>query len=568
MLDHGELDRGRHVNYWDWDPALRREVRRVLPDADEDDVTDKLHNLGRLMGDRIADNSDVVDREPPVLHTHDRDGEVVNEVERHPRHVENERLAFEAGCVADSFRPPEGRDRPHPLTDSLASYYLLCYSDVGLACAVSMTGGAALVLERHDPELGDYLDRLTRRDYGSLAQGAMFITERQGGSDVGANETTAEWDGEEGCYRLSGEKWFCSNVDAEVPLVLARTPGAPEGTAGLSMFVVPPEIQEDDDEVYRRLKDKLGTKSVPTGEVEFDGARAYMVGEEGRGFKYMTAMLNYERVTNAMGSCGGVARALLEAKVHAANREAFGRALDRHPLMQADLVWMTVEHEAATAFSFDAVRAFHGHYREDDEEAYRLMRAIVPVAKYVTGELAVEISSYSMEVHGGDGYTEDWVTERLLRDAQVAPIWEGTSNILSLDLLRSMAKEASHEAVVDRLNSYLDDAEHPYLVDVADDAAVLARKLETSLEAVATGGESYAQLQAKRLADELYDAYASALLVSEAQDDVDDGDGRLALVARYFVDSRDGGVRDDEFEIEWFDAISRYGEVDPDELPT
>ncbi|MCX2819950.1 acyl-CoA dehydrogenase family protein [Haladaptatus sp. F3-133] len=571
MLSYSEHDEGRGMNYWEVDPALRDEVQRVYTDDEYRWAEERLSRFGELVGERVADNSDTIDDSPPSLETYDRYGDIVNRVGYHPAQKENDRTAYENGAVADSFDAPDGRGEPMPLTHSLAHYYLICYCDIGLACSVSMTGGAALVLEqcddegRHDGVFGD----LTARDLGELRQGAMFLTEEQGGSDVGANETIAEPTGEEGVYELTGEKWFCSNIDAGAALVLARRPDAPEGTDGLSLFVLKQddELRESGDVYYRRLKDKLGTKSVPTGEVELRGARARLVGEPERGFRYMTEMLNYERLTNAVGSCGTMARALLESKVHAADREAFGKPIERYPLMKKDLVDMTVTHETATAVSFEAADALNAYVRDQDDEAYRAMRVLVPVAKYRTGEDAVEMASYAMEVLGGNGYVEEFVTERLLRDVQVTPIWEGTSNILALDVLRGMAKEGAHTDILDRIDGYLDEAEHEAVASVAETVAGARDELEEVMNDVATAGVDRAQLRAKDLADLIYDVYASALLVSEAERDARNGDGRKALVARRFVDRNlgDGRITDDT-PLKRYEEIAKYGTVDVEEL--
>jgi acyl-CoA dehydrogenase len=398
----------------------------------------------------------------------------------------------------------------------------------------------------------------------------MFLTEKQGGSDVGATETVARR--EDGEWRLYGEKWFCSNVDAEGKLVLARREGAPEGTEGLSLFLVPhTKDGEPNDMLCRRLKDKLGTISVPTGEVELDGARGHLIGEAERGFKYMTEMLNLERLSNAVAACGIMGRGLLEAKVHAANREAFGSAIQEYPLMKEDLVDLSVDHEAATAYTFEAARAFAKREREDDDEAYRLLRALVPIAKLRTGRMAVDHASYCMEVLGGNGYVNDFVTHRLLRDAQVLPIWEGTSNVLSLDLLRAMDREDAHEPLLERIDELLDRADHPYLTDLAGRVRESYDDLAGSLATLAAEDGDYAQLKAKRLANYVFDVVTAALLVAEAQDRIDaDGDARKALVARRFVDSnlRDRrGIADGErFALEHFDAVVRFAPVAPESL--
>ncbi|OIB55444.1 acyl-CoA dehydrogenase family protein [Natrialba sp. SSL1] len=616
-IDYGTFEEGRHVNYWELDQTLQRVIRRVYTDSEFDWAESRLSAFGETVGLTIADNADDIDDHGPELEPYDKYGEVQNWVRYPETQYENERLAYEQGIVADSFEAPPGRDEPMPLSHNLAMQYLLSYADPGFDCPVAMTAGAALVLEkfgREDDVLREYYDALTSRDYEDLIEGAMFLTEKQGGSDVGANETRAEWDERAGCWRLTGEKWFCSNIDAEGTLALARTEDAPAGTAGLSMFLVPhgdpdntnrdrdgpltkgqrredgPLSPEDvNDQYYRRLKDKLGTISVPTGEVEFTGAKAYLVGEEEHGFRQMAEMLNLERLSNAAASCGIIGRVLLESKIYAANREAFGETIDQYPLMRADLVDMAVTHEAATTYTFEAARLLSERERaergtargtgdsggpnETADDAYRLMRLLIPIAKARTARMAVDTASYGMEIHGGNGYVNDFVTNRLLRDAQVLPIWEGTENILSLDVLRALEREDAHEPLQTAISERLEYVSHPALADAAATVEGEFHDLMGALATLAGEDSEYAQLSAKRLAHYVFDVFTAALLLERAQRDLDeDENGRLALVATRFV-SRELADRDargitsgDRFPIEQFDAVVRYTPVEPDSI--
>ncbi|WP_254766141.1 acyl-CoA dehydrogenase family protein [Salinilacihabitans rarus] len=594
-IDYGDLPAGRGVDYWDLDRTLRREVRRVYDEDEYEWAEPRLREFGRRVGHTIADNADYVDEHGPELEPYDAYGEVQNYV-RYPAELhETERIVYESGAVADVFAAPPGREEPLPFAHDLAMQYLLSYADPGVDCPVAMTAGAALVLEKFDDgSLREYYEALTSRDHDALIEGAMFLTEEQGGSDVGAIETRAEYDDEAGCWRLYGEKWFCSNIDAEGTLALARTEGAPDGTDGLSMFLVPhadPDAVDGvyakgdrrdgpldpdavNDQFYRRLKDKLGTISVPTGEVEFDGAKAFLVGEEECGFKQMAEMLNLERLSNAAASCGIVGRALLESKVQAADREAFGKPIDRHPLMRADLVDMAVDHEAATAFTMEAARLFSERERaaragDDADDAYRLMRLLIPIAKLRTARMAVETASYAMEVQGGNGYVNDFITHRLLRDAQVLPIWEGTENVLSLDVLRALEREAAHEPLFEAIERRLDAVDDPALDAAAETVESEYRDLQRALATLAGADDEYAQLSAKRLAHYVFDVFTAALLLAEAHERLADGDGRLALVARRFVtkelDGREarGIASGDRVALEHFDAIVRYAPVEP-----
>ena len=593
-------EEGRYLNYWHVDPTIRRILERNYDPEDFADAVDHLDTFGELVGHVVADHAEYIDENGPALETYDRHGAVKNHVRYQAEQFENERLVYEAGIIADVFEAPPGRAEPLPMTHYFGMLYLLSYADPGFACPVAMTAGAAYVLERFgDERVEPYYRSLVSREYEQLIEGAMFLTEEQGGSDVGATETTATFDETSGYWALDGEKWFCSNIDAEGTLALGRIPGAPEGTDGLSMFIVPhqdPEhgvltkgerhsfdgyvpLERLNDQRYRRLKDKLGTISVPTGEVELTGARGLLVGEQERGFKQMAVMLNVERLSNAAAATGIMGRALLESRIHAANREAFGHSLDEFPLMREDLVDMTVDHEAATIFTFDAARAFSEHvtaYRSADdttaEEAYRLMRALVPIAKLKTGRMAVDTTSYAMEIQGGNGYVRNFVTHRLLRDAQVLPIWEGTENILSLDVLRAFATEASHEVVLDTIDDHVVSVSHPALTELAETVQRARDELEVAIETVATSETDYAELSAKRLAHFIFDVYTAALLLADAETSLAAGDARLALVASRFVTTQlvdepaRGITSDDRLPIEHFDTIVHFAPADVDVL--
>ncbi|PSP36412.1 acyl-CoA dehydrogenase [Halobacteriales archaeon QH_10_70_21] len=585
-ISYGDYEEGRNCNYWELDPTLRFEARRVYPEAEFEWAEPVLEEFGEVLGHRMADTADRIDREGHELRSFDKYGDRLNEVEYHPLVGEQEEIVYEEfGVTHDAFHAPPGREEPLGLSHALMMQALLSYVDAGFCCPVSMTNGAAIVLEKFDDgTLEEYFQGLTSRDLESHIEGAMFLTEEQGGSDVGANEVRAERTGEEGVYELYGEKWFCSNIDAEGALALARTPDAPDGVEGLSLFLVPRTKPDGgvNDAHFRRLKNKLGTISVPTGEIQYEGAEAYLVGEEQRGFKYMAEMMNFERLTNATGAVGVMGRALLEAKVRAAGREAFGDTIDEYPLMRRDLVDMTVDYEAAAAFSFEAARLLDERERTsrdatgaDDSAAYQLMRLFIPVAKYKTARMSVETTSYAMEILGGNGYVREHTTERLLRDAQVLPIWEGPSNVLALDTLRALNREDAHEALLPYVQERLDAVEHPLLERLADTVEDEFRGLQNALATLATEDGDYAQYHAKRLADLIFDVVTAALLLAEARTAIDrDDDGRKALVARRFVRTRfdEGaayGVTSGErfaMEDDVFAAIAHYADVEPASL--
>jgi acyl-CoA dehydrogenase len=598
-IDFGQFEEGRHLNYWEVDRTLQRELERVYPEEAFEWAEPRLSDFGEVVGNTIADNADYIDKHGPELHTYDKDGEVQNFVQYPAEQFEDERLAYGAGVVADAFEAPPGRDEPMPYTHYFGMLYLLSYAETSaFVCPVAMTAGAAHVLEKFgDEQTQAYYKALTSRSRADLIEGAMFLTEKQGGSDVGAAETEAVYDEDAGYWRLTGEKWFCSNIDAEGTLALARTPDAPDGTEGLSMFLAPhgdpdegvltkgdreefdgaPPADALNDQYYRRLKDKLGTTAVPTGEVEFDGTKAFLVGETERGFKQMTEMLNLERLSNAAGACGIMGRALLESRIHAANREAFGQSIDQFPLMRRDLVDMTVDHEAATAFTFDVARVFAEREQavragddEETRESYQLLRLLTPIAKLKTARLAIDTASYAMEIQGGNGYVEDFVTSRLLRDAQVLPIWEGTENILALDVLRALDREDAHEPFLELVGERLSGIDHPALAELVETVQSAYQDLSMAMADLAGRDGEYAQLVAKDLADYIFDVYTATLLLTEAQADLDADDGRTALVARRFVDreladSERRGITDgDRFPLAWFDPVVQFERIDAD----
>jgi alkylation response protein AidB-like acyl-CoA dehydrogenase len=307
-----------------------------------------------------------------------------------------------------------------------------------------MTDGVARVLTRHGTheQVMRVVPHLTSTDPATLWTGGMWLTERAGGSDVGANQTVARKDAN-GTWRLTGHKWFCSNVDAEAVLVTARVNGG-EGTKGLRTFLL--ETRGNPGVVIERLKPKLGVRSMATGEVTLTDASAEEVGS----FAAMTDMLNLSRLYNAVASVSLISRAVLESRTYIEQREAFGRPIIEFPLAQETFFDIEAEHVGAMLLTFEAVDAL---CRADagDEDAAKLLRILTPIVKAVTGKLAVPCVSEAMELMGGNGYIEESAMPRLLRDAQVLPIWEGTTNILVLDALRVMHKDGSHELLLSRI---------------------------------------------------------------------------------------------------------------------
>jgi alkylation response protein AidB-like acyl-CoA dehydrogenase len=291
-----------------------------------------------------------------------------------------------------------------------------------------------------------WIPRLTSMDFSKFSDGGMYLTEIQGGSDVGANTTRAfQKNGE---WRISGKKWFCSNAGSQTAMILARPDSAPAGTAGLGLFLVPLYLEDGTRNgiYFDRLKPKLGTCEMPTAEITLEGAIGFPVGKVEEGFSYMTEMLNLSRSYNAVWSIGLMQRAYLEARHYAEHRHAFGKSIEQYPLVAKTILDMKRDSERALGLVMETIhywdRIERGHGSKEDEI---LLRLLTPVIKFYTAEKCMEAAHRAIEIFGGNGCIEDFPVAKILRDSQILAIWEGTANILSLDILRVMKKNQGHQ---------------------------------------------------------------------------------------------------------------------------
>ncbi|HWG91898.1 MAG TPA: acyl-CoA dehydrogenase family protein, partial [Candidatus Thermoplasmatota archaeon] len=407
------------------------------------------------------------DRHRPVLHRRTAEGERVDEVEFHPSYRALQAAAREHRVFTASWHPLEGHERV-PRTLGFALGYLYAQAECGYYCPACMTDGAAFVLTRHaPPALRDALvPRLLQLSPEGAYEGAMYLTEKGGGSDVGGGTETRAEQASDGTWRLMGEKWFASNCVADVALALARMPDGAAGTAGLGLFVVPRRLPNGTPNPglrIERLKEKLGVTSMPTGEVLLEGAVAHLVAPAPAGFRAMAEMVNLSRLYNAVASVALARRALREGVRAATHREAFGRRLADQPLFLRALTALALEVEGALGVTLDTAAVFD-RYAAGDAEAGRLLRVLTPCAKAMTAKLAVRAASEACEMLGGVGYIEEYVTPRLLRDAQVLPIWEGTTNVQLLEFLRALEK-GGVEAFAAHVRPHVDPA--PFLQEAA-----------------------------------------------------------------------------------------------------
>jgi acyl-CoA dehydrogenase len=439
----GAIPDSRGINLYRADRDAAALFSHYLPAALFRHLEPIFDRLGGLAGGRLDELAGIADRNPPTLSVRKRTGEDCNVVNKHPAYVEMERLAFaELGLAAVSHRGALGWPEPMPPAAKYALTYLFVQAEFGLMCPVSMTDSLTRTLKRYgDRALVDrFIGRLTTLDFDELTQGAMFMTEQGAGSDVSATATRAVLQ-PDGTWKLTGDKWFCSNADADLAMVLARSEDIP-GLKGISLFLLPKVKSDGLPNDYRilRLKDKLGTRSMASGEIRLEGAEAYLVGERGRGFNQMADMVNNSRLSNGVRAAGMMRRAVTEALFVAHRRQAFGKRLIELPLMRRQLAKMLVWTEQARTMMFVTADTLDRANR-GDAEGMKLARILTPLIKFRACRDARKVTGDAMEVRGGCGYIEEWADARLLRDSHLGSIWEGTSNIVALDVSRAISRD-------------------------------------------------------------------------------------------------------------------------------
>jgi hypothetical protein len=367
---------------------------------------------------------------------------------------------------------------------------------------------------------------------GHAKTGGTWATEQHGGSDVGATTTSAVRNGDR--FALHGLKWFTSNANSGLAVATARPNGAPAGSAGLGLYLVPSHLDDGrvNDYRIRRLKDKMGTKGLPTGEVDLLGAEAIEIAPPPEGFKLMLEALEYSRVHNAVGSAGVQRRALREALGWTESRRAFGHVLREYPMVQDELLRMRVDFEAGALLAFEAAIAFDETQRDPARRTW--LRLATALAKFLTAECAIRASRAALELIGGNGYTSDYPIARLLRDAQVLTIWEGPANIQALELLRLLGPQyGGCEQYRSRLSAIAEKI--PPSLDRL--LVALEQRLREDREAITitTRDPQSAQRFARNLLDRLSHTLAFGLLCEAATTADEKGDPRRSHSAwRYF----------------------------------
>ena len=495
--------------------------RRAALDAD----LDALGDYAQMAWQRAC----VTTRRKPVLTQWDAWGRRVDRIELTPAWQEGAVMTTRHAVLAAGHG-----DSAHGRLEEFARVYLYHLASEFYTCPLAMTDGATTAIKASgNRELIDRaLPHFLSRDASTFWLSGQWMTENTGGSDVGHTETIARQD-VDGQWRLHGRKWFSSAVVGEAALALARPEGAGTGTPALALFYVETTDgkQRKPELIIDRLKDKLGTHELPTAEIHLDGLPAWPLGELGHGVRQVAPMLNVTRTWNAICAIASMARAISLARDYATRRQVFGRPLIEQPLHAQTLADMQAEFEGAFALAFELAqllgRVEHG-VAAPHEAA--LLRLLTPLAKLWTGKLAVKICSEALECFGGAGYIEDTGLPQLLRDAQVYAIWEGTTNVLSLDSLRALAGDtfaALHTASTAWLNG--------------NDDMHAASAIRQTLDAAARWLDQHAAMRdaleagARGLAITLARCASAALLARQASWSSRHGDQRPAAALRRFV---------------------------------
>jgi alkylation response protein AidB-like acyl-CoA dehydrogenase len=517
------------------DRVLRSYLHRVLADDLRADIEPQLVAMGAQAGEALY-HQQLAERElEPVVVQWDAWGNRVDRIEVTPLWREAERIAAEQGLIAIAY---ERRHGAYSRIHQFALVYLFTPSTDLYSCPLAMTDGAAaaLVASGNRTLIDHAVPRLTARDPRLFWTSGQWMTEASGGSDVGMSRTVARL--EQNTWKLYGRKWFTSAIASQMALTLARPEGNPEGGRGLALFYV--ETRDGDGRpngiVVNRLKDKLGTRKVPTAELELTGAPALLVCGPSDGVKNIAPMLNVTRTWNSVSAVAFMRRGLALARDYARQRVAFGAPLADKPLHLDTLAGLQAEFEAAFHLTFFVVellgRAEAGQASAQQSD---LLRIMTPITKLTTGRQVVAVLSEVVEAFGGAGYVEDTGVPMLLRDAQVLPIWEGTTNVLALDMLRAMEGERSLDLLEREARYVLQGVRHPDLLRIS---ARVEQTLEQGRLWLVESARDHTVLEAgaRRFALTLGRTFALALLARHAQWSLDhERDERSLAGARRFA---------------------------------
>lgn len=520
-------------NQYAADRVLRSYLARALPAPMRAQIEGELQALGELAGGELY-RFQLADRLNEPVHTPwDAWGNRVDRIEVSPLWKRAEALAAQMGLVAIAYERRHGR---HSRIHQFALVHLFTPATDVYSCPLAMTDGAAraLVASGNQALIGRAVPHLTARDPAQFWTSGQWMTESTGGSDVGRSETVARRDG--AGWRLYGRKWFTSAATSQMALTLARPEGNPEGGKGLALFYLETRDGEGrlDRLLVHRLKDKLGTRKVPTAELTLDGTPAQLVAGESEGVRNIAPMLNVTRTWNSVSAVSYMRRGLALARDYAKKRVAFGAPLADKPLHVDTLAGLQAEYEAGLHLAFAAVE-WLGREEADglDEAGRELLRLLTPVAKLTTGRQAVQVLAEIVESFGGAGYVEDTGIPMLLRDAQVFSIWEGTTNVLALDTLRALQSGKALAALQVEAQTLVSSVRDPRLMDCVK---IAHAALERAQHWIGAAKGDAMEAGARRFALTLGRSHALLLLSRHAQWSLDhEHDDHALHAARRFA---------------------------------
>jgi alkylation response protein AidB-like acyl-CoA dehydrogenase len=514
-------DPPRLGDQYDEDGLLRAYLRWRLPAAVRAEIEPDLRRLGHRAVTDILALGEEAEASPPRHVPYNAWGRRVDRIETSDAWQELGRIAATEGIVAAAYERAHGA---HSRIDQFARLYLFAPSSALYSCPLAMTDGAARFLEVHGGEsMQPVFAHLTSRDPKQFWTSGQWMTERTGGSDVGSTSTVARCeDGD--TYRLYGSKWFTSATTSQVAMTLARIEGAPAGSHGLSVFLI--KLRDSDGMLcnirIERLKDKLGTRALPTAELTLEGTPAQLVGGAGDGIRKIATLFNVTRVYNAVAAVAGMRRAVALASDYARRRRAFGKLLVEHPLHLETLAEMQLELWAAFHLAFRVVELLgKDECGKATESESRLLRFLIPIAKLYTAKQAIAVASETLEAFGGAGYVEDTGIPRLLRDAQVLSIWEGTTNILSLDALRAIERTEVLAEWTSDVRRRLSDVNVSGLVSCNARTLSAVERIEQYAARAASAGSEFEQAGARGFAYAIARTEAAALLIEHASAQAD-----------------------------------------------
>jgi len=545
------------MNFYKEDLNLQMILRKYFKEDFFTWANKELEEFGELCANEIDQRAIHTDREgQPRLIKYDEYGNDISHVWVNEGYKQTVKDTYNRGIVSYIHKPIPELGIKGNYIYSYAQGYLLSQTEAGFYCPVTLSMAATFLVERYaDESLKEkYLPHLLSTGETELYEGATFLTERQGGSDVGANLVKAVKEGD--YYRIYGEKYFASNAgQCGITTILARIEGAPSGSKGLSLFLVPWKNDDGTNNGFtiRRLKDKLGVRAVPSGEVEFNGAKAFLIGDPSRGINYMMEALNLSRICNAVASIGIMRRAYVEAKKYAENRPAFGQILTNFPMIKETLARLATIQEVQTSAVFNLVALYDRVVGKENgtTEEQTLVRLLIAILKMRTAEEAIHFSHEAIEMHGGNGYIEDFVTPRLLRDAQVLTVWEGTANILGLEILRLFNKMNGYQV----FKSYIEEK----LIDtpqiLVDESEIVKKKLEELNKIVhytATLDTNTQSYNAKKIANKMADLVEAVTALDDAKDHIrKEYIAKVLIHERYFKDE----INKEQIYLKYFDEI-------------